>query len=207
MTFPTDAEMMAMYGSEEHPSGLVVGTRLVALDSNDPDEPYGWHLALDLAGCELDRISSGDCVRWFGAELCTVIDMKPYGEPWAERFGLGEEKTKGYTGVQTGIQLVETSSIVIHLAEADRSAFAEIFSCKPFDPADATRFTARYFGATAGRCTFTVRQAPDPAAGWNCNFPMDLRDFPGAEGGEVHLSGSAARGAWPGHRSATEPGA
>jgi S-adenosylmethionine decarboxylase len=116
-------------------------------------EPFGWHLELDLAGCDLDTITSksGLC-RWV-TDLCQLIDMKAYGEPWVERFGLADEKTAG----NTLVQLIETSSITGHFAENDGGAYLDIFSCRWFDPDVVIAFTVEYFGGTLADQRFHER--------------------------------------------------
>jgi S-adenosylmethionine decarboxylase len=104
---------------------------------------YGWELVLDLGGCDLDVITSAERLEVFATELCRLIGMRAYGPPMVERFGLASAKTAGYTLVQ----LIETSSIVAHFSDAWRTAYVNVFSCRPFDTEIAAGFVAGFFGA------------------------------------------------------------
>lgn len=104
---------------------------------------FGWELMLDLYGCDLEVISSREKIVGFVKELCDLIQMKRYGEPWAERFGLAKVETAGHTVVQ----LIETSSIVAHFSEFKRSVYFEIFSCKPYNKDQVVEFAKNYFKA------------------------------------------------------------
>lgn len=111
------------------------------------DKYYGTELILDLVDCDMDVITSGEKIAQFAQDLCKVIDMKPYGDPFVQRFGLDHPKTAGYSLVQ----LIETSSIVGHFSEEWRTAYINIFSCKKYD-IDVTRdFTCEFFKAKAAK--------------------------------------------------------
>jgi S-adenosylmethionine decarboxylase len=107
------------------------------------DRVYGWELVLDLGGCDLDVITSAERLAVFATELCRLIGMRAYGPPVVERFGLASAKTAGFTLVQ----LIETSSIVAHFSDAWRTAYVNVFSCRPFDTEIAAGFVVGYFGA------------------------------------------------------------
>jgi S-adenosylmethionine/arginine decarboxylase-like enzyme len=107
------------------------------------NKTFGTELVLDLIDCDADKISSQEHIERFAKELCALIDMKPYGEPFVERFGLGKDFTAGFSLVQ----LIETSSITGHFSELWGRAYINIFSCKEFDADRAADFTKAYFGA------------------------------------------------------------
>jgi S-adenosylmethionine decarboxylase len=44
-------------------------------------------------------------------------------------------------------QLIETSLISAHFADASRAIYLDVFSCAPYDPEDAAQFAAEYFKA------------------------------------------------------------
>ena len=111
-------------------------------------------LVLDLVGCDPDTIRSKERLVAYPGELCRVINMTPYGEPFVERFGLAGTKAAGFSLVQ----LIETSSITGHFSEASNRAYINVFSCKDFDPAIATEFTRRFFTARSARHTLLIRE-------------------------------------------------
>lgn len=120
------------------------------LDSNT----FGMEVVLDLYGCNLETIRSKEKLQEYTRELCRVIGMTPYGAPFAERFGLNEAKTAGYSIVQ----LIETSSITGHFSEERNSAYINIFSCKEFDPKQAAEFSKDFFEADRVESTLHIRK-------------------------------------------------
>ncbi|MBI4118033.1 MAG: S-adenosylmethionine decarboxylase [Parcubacteria group bacterium] len=107
------------------------------------EKEFGVELILDLIDCDKDAISSKEHITAYAKELCRVIEMKPFGEPFVERFGLGKDFTAGYSLVQ----LIETSSITGHFSELWGRAYINIFSCAEFDTNRAAEFTMKHFGA------------------------------------------------------------
>jgi S-adenosylmethionine decarboxylase len=108
---------------------------------------FGMELVLDLADCDIEVITSSEKLAEYAQNLCKVIAMKPYGEPFVQRFGLDHPKTAGYSLVQ----LIETSSIVGHFSELWKTAYINIFSCKDFDPNVARDFTTQFFKAKVAK--------------------------------------------------------
>ena len=100
---------------------------------------WGQHLVLDAKNCNPDKIRDADHIREFAKTLVKAIDMKAYGDPQVVMFGTG--RVKGYTLVQ----LIETSDITCHFAEADNSVYLDLFSCKPFSSAEAKEVFVTYF--------------------------------------------------------------
>ena len=115
---------------------------------------YGCELILDLYECGPETISSRKKIREYVNRLCRMIRMKKYGKTWIPYFGEKHPHTKGYSLVQ----LIETSSIVGHFSEQCRSAYIDIFSCKPFDAEKAKEFTRKFFGAGKVKARLLVRR-------------------------------------------------
>ena len=115
---------------------------------------FGMEVVLDLYDCNPEAIRSKEKLQEYTRELCQVIEMTPYGAPFAERFGLNEAKTAGYSIVQ----LIETSSITGHFSEELNSAYINIFSCKGFDPEQAAEFSRGFFGADRVKFTLHIRR-------------------------------------------------
>ncbi len=116
---------------------------------------FGWELILDLYECNPATVASHEAIVKFSVELCDdVLEMKRFGEPWAERFGLDRAETAGYTLVQ----LIETSSVVGHFSEYKRSVYLEIFSCKEYDQAKVTDYCRRFFEAKKVKEHFIERR-------------------------------------------------
>jgi S-adenosylmethionine/arginine decarboxylase-like enzyme len=117
-------------------------------------DTFGMEVVLDLYDCNLETIRSKEKLQEYTRELCRVIGMTPYGAPFAERFGLNEAKTAGYSIVQ----LIETSSITGHFSEEWNSAYINIFSCKEFDPKQAAEFSKDFFEAARVKSTLHIRK-------------------------------------------------
>ncbi|MGH3727270.1 MAG: S-adenosylmethionine decarboxylase family protein [Micromonosporaceae bacterium] len=115
---------------------------------------FGVELVLDLYGCDPGTIRSRESLTDYVRRMCQLLRMNPYGEPWAERFGLNEAKTAGYTVVQ----LIETSSITGHFSEERNAAYLNIFSCREFDVADAVTFSREFFAAESVTHRVLVRR-------------------------------------------------
>lgn len=112
---------------------------------NKKEEQYfGQELILNLYGCDLAKISSGEEIKKFVIELCdNVIKMKRYGKPLIPHFGHDNPISSGYSLVQ----LIETSSVTAHFSEHKRSVYLNIFSCAWFDPKKTEKFCKTFFGA------------------------------------------------------------
>jgi S-adenosylmethionine decarboxylase len=117
-------------------------------------DTFGMEVVLDLYNCNPETIRSKEKLQEYARKLCKVIEMTPYGAPYAERFGLNEAKTAGYSIVQ----LIETSSITGHFSEERNSAYINIFSCKEFDPKQAAEFSRNFFEADRIASTLHTRK-------------------------------------------------
>lgn len=106
-------------------------------------EPFGWHLVLDLHGCNPAHIADPEHIAEYARQLVTLIGMKPYGDPIITHFGHATPKTAGYTLAQ----MIETSLISGHFSEDRGSAHLDVFSCCPFDALAVVGFSRDWFGA------------------------------------------------------------
>jgi S-adenosylmethionine decarboxylase len=115
---------------------------------------FGTELVLNLAGCDPEVIGNPEALTAWALQLCDRIGMTPFGQPLINHFGEGD--LAGWTL----LQLITESDIKVHAVDADNSAFANVFSCRPFDTAEATRFTVGYFRAQRHEVTVLERRAP-----------------------------------------------
>jgi S-adenosylmethionine/arginine decarboxylase-like enzyme len=104
------------------------------------DGLVGWGKSIHIDMIECTNIRDADTLRAFFKVLCDKIDMLPYGEPVISWFG--HDGKEGFTGVQ----LIQTSAITVHLSEADNSAYIDLFSCKDFDDVVVEAFCVETFG-------------------------------------------------------------
>lgn len=135
------------------PEFTLTRTTLPAPGTSDEVTPWGWHLALNLYGCSLERITSAEVIHAFVVELCERIEMRRFGEPTIIDFG-DDPRVSGYSLVQ----LIETSNVCGHFANASRAAYLDIFSCKRFDPQTAAAFCIEAFQAEKASGVFMSRE-------------------------------------------------
>ena len=114
---------------------------------------YGMELIMDLFDCDPKILASKKKLREFIVKICQLIKMKRYKEPLIERFGFGVDFTAGYSIAQ----LVETSLVSGHFSDLWKSAYVNIFSCKPFDTKKAKAFTKSFFKAKRIKSRFLIR--------------------------------------------------
>jgi len=112
-------------------------------------EYWGVSSCINLYDCDLSLMQNADAIREFAVLLCDRIKMRRYGETQVVFFG-DEPRVQGFSMTQ----LIETSLISAHFADASRAIYLDVFSCAPYDPDDAARFAAEYF--KAGDYTFDV---------------------------------------------------
>ncbi|HUT57098.1 MAG TPA: S-adenosylmethionine decarboxylase [Phycisphaerae bacterium] len=127
--------------------------RMQAGDVSD-EGIFGWELVLDLYECDQSIITSRKGLLEFVKGICRELDLRPYAEPWAQRFGFSRGRTAGYTVVQ----LMEVSSVVGHFSEQSGSAYLNIFSCKPFDRTAIAEYCKDYLGSGRVQERFLVRR-------------------------------------------------
>jgi S-adenosylmethionine/arginine decarboxylase-like enzyme len=124
----------------------------VKTETNLSFSAWGISTSIDLHDCSLELITNSDYIYKFVRELVEYIDMKCFGEPQIVNFG-ETEKVAGYSMTQ----LIETSLISAHFANASRRAYIDIFSCKSYDPKLAAEFCKKYFNSNYMTYTSIVR--------------------------------------------------
>src|SRR3972149_8062000 len=104
-------------------------------------EYWGVSSSIDLYECDLALMQNADAIREFVKILCDdCIKMRRYGETQVVFFG-DEPRVQGFSMTQ----LIETSLVSAHFADASRAIYLDVFSCAPYDPQDAAKFAADYF--------------------------------------------------------------
>lgn len=105
-------------------------------------ESWGVSSAIDLYECDLSLMQNADAIREFVVLLCDRIKMRRFGETQVVFFG-DEPRVQGFSMTQ----LIETSLVSAHFADASRAIYLDVFSCAPYDPEDAAKFAKEYFKA------------------------------------------------------------
>lgn len=148
LTAPINRAELERYGAELAAADDALITRCRT------GTPWGLATAIDLAACNPRSIRDPQAIERFTIALCEAIAMRRFGAPLIVRFG-ADPRISGYSLAQ----LIETSLISGHFAEASDAAYLDIFSCKPYRPYQAARFCAAWFGAATARVSVTLRQA------------------------------------------------
>lgn len=114
---------------------------------------FGEELTLDLYDCDHEIVCSKEKILKYSEELCNLIKMKRYGEPFIERFAEHSEFAAGYSLAQ----MIETSLVSGHFSEFWNRVYINIFSCKSFDTQKAINFTKEFFKAKSVKCNLEIR--------------------------------------------------
>src|SRR3990172_1492598 len=122
---------------------------------NQTQAPAYWGLSscIDLYDCDLDLMRDENAVRNFAHALCDRIKMRRYGETQVVHFG-DDPRVNGFSMTQ----LIETSLVSAHFAEASRAIYLDVFSCAPYDPNDAAEFALQYFKGRRYNLTVVERK-------------------------------------------------
>ena len=113
---------------------------------------WGVLTSVDLHDCNPEKIRSAETIRDYVEQLCELIEMTRFGECQVVHFG-EDEKVAGFSMTQ----LIETSLISGHFANATNAAYIDIFSCKIYDPAVVVEFTKEFFEASDATAQVAVR--------------------------------------------------
>jgi S-adenosylmethionine/arginine decarboxylase-like enzyme len=121
---------------------MINSTKETKTSTEDKTEYWGVSSCINLYECNLGLMQNADAIRKFVVLLCDRIKMRRYGETQVVFFG-DEPRVKGFSMTQ----LIETSLISAHFADATQAIYLDVFSCAPYDPEDTARFAAKYFKA------------------------------------------------------------
>ena len=87
-------------------------------------------------------MSDAPAIKEFVALLCDRIGMRRYGDTQVVNFG-DDPRVAGFSMTQ----LIETSLISAHFANASRAIYLDVFSCAPYDPKAVADFAKEHFRA------------------------------------------------------------
>lgn len=106
--------------------------------------PVYWGLStcIDLYECDLKIMQDAEAIREFVRTLCDKIGMRRFGETQVVHFG-DDPRVTGFSMTQ----LIETSLISAHFADATRAIYLDVFSCAPYLPETAAQYAAEFFKA------------------------------------------------------------
>jgi S-adenosylmethionine decarboxylase len=105
-------------------------------------EYWGISSSIDLYECDLGLMQNAEAIREFVRILCDRIKMRRYGETQVIFFG-DDPRVTGFSMTQ----LIETSLISAHFADASCAIYLDVFSCASYEPEDVAEFAKEYFKA------------------------------------------------------------
>lgn len=114
--------------------------------------PWGLAVSIDLKNCDLEKMEDADYIKNFVRELCSLIGMKRYGETTVVNFG-ENERVAGFSMTQ----LIETSLISAHFANASKAIYLDVFSCKEYPPYKVAEFAKERFLASDYKISINYR--------------------------------------------------
>ena len=120
---------------------------------SESTEYWGISSSIDLYDCDLALMQSADAIREFVRILCDRIEMKRYGETQVVYFG-EDPRLTGFSMTQ----LIETSLISAHFADASCAIYLDVFSCAPYEPEDVAEFAKEYFKAASYNLNVAYRK-------------------------------------------------
>ena len=115
---------------------------------------WGYHLMLDVKGCDRTKVTDPEYISKFTKDLVKMIDMVAYGEPQVVHFADNTELA-GWTV----IQLIETSNIMGHFLDDSGDLYMDVFSCKEYDKKIVIKAIKDYFNPEKIKTKFVKRQA------------------------------------------------
>jgi len=104
---------------------------------------WGIASSIDIYNCNPETIRNANKIRKFVTQLCSLIEVKRFGETEVIHFG-EEERVSGFSMVQ----LIETSLMSAHFANLTNTVYLDVFSCKPYDPFVVEEFAQKFFGGS-----------------------------------------------------------
>ena len=122
-------------------------------DPSRAEQPWGLLSCIDLYECDPETIRDAEKITLFVSELCKLIEMKRFGETQVVHFG-EDERVAGFSM----IQLIETSLISAHFANASNATYLDVFSCKLYDPQIVADFAKKFFKAKEANLQTVNRQ-------------------------------------------------
>ena len=124
---------------------------------------FGFHLTLDLYGCDPAALACMETCYRALAELPGLIGMKPLSPPFVVRSDGTEAKGGIDPGGNTGFIIIEQSHISLHTFVKRGFVSIDVYSCKAFDREAAVTYFQRAFVSNDTEVHFVERGSRYPA--------------------------------------------
>ena len=115
--------------------------------------PWGVLSSIDVYDSDPALIRNAQKVEQFVYDLCDLIDMKRFGDCQVVHFG-EDKKVEGFSMTQ----LIETSLISGHFANAANAVYLDVFSCKFYEPRQVAEFATSFFKGDHYKLQIALRQ-------------------------------------------------
>ncbi len=115
--------------------------------------PWGVQASFDIYDADPELIRDAGKIEQFVHDLCERIGMKRFGKCEIVHFG-EDERVEGFSMTQ----LIETSLISGHFANASNTVYLDVFSCKFYDPREVAEFALTYFKGGHYKMQIALRQ-------------------------------------------------
>ena len=139
----SDCSFLDDKAGQGNPEGLIPAWRI---------DYWGMSTSLDIYHCSPIAIRSAEHIEKVVIDLCKLIGMKRFGPCNIVHFG-EEERIAGFSMTQ----LIETSLISGHFANATNAVYIDVFSCCAYDPNVVQKFLVDRFGGMDSRMVCTPR--------------------------------------------------
>ena len=116
-------------------------------------DPWGVLTSVDIYMADPAMIQDAEKIKQFVYELCDLIDMKRFGECRIIHFG-ENKKVEGFSMTQ----MIETSLISGHFANASNQIYLDVFSCKFYEPRKVAEFATSFFKGDNYKIHIAMRQ-------------------------------------------------
>ena len=146
-----EKERSVLNYTELYKNSRVTGEKFAAKATQE--QAWGMASAIDIYDCDPLLIRDAEAIQRFVIELCELIEMKRFGDTQIVHFG-EDEKVAGYSMTQ----LIETSLISGHFANATNTAYLDVFSCKFYEPRNVAEFAVAFFEGSKYKLHIALRQ-------------------------------------------------
>ncbi len=116
-------------------------------------DPWGVLTSVDIYKADPELMQNAEGIERFVYELCDLIDMKRFGECRIIHFG-NDKKVEGFSMTQ----MIETSLISGHFANASNRIYIDVFSCKFYEPRQVAEFATSFFKGNNYKIHIAMRQ-------------------------------------------------
>lgn len=114
---------------------------------------WGLSSSVDIYNCDATTIRDAERIRSFVYQLCERLQMRRFRDCVVVDFG-EDERVAGFSMTQ----LIETSLISGHFANASNTAYLDIFSCKYYEPRLVAEYALSSFGGSHYRMQVSIRR-------------------------------------------------